>query len=62
MVAPVPALSIVGALCLPDRHRRDKPDKPGNDVSAVATSFAPLTFFRLCERYARCDYRPSWPS
>src|SRR5216684_1720731 len=34
------AISIIGALCLPDRHR---PDKPGDDVSAAATSFAPLT-------------------
>src|SRR6516164_2725670 len=36
-----PAISIIGALCLPVRDRRD--NKPGDDKSAAATSFAPLT-------------------
>jgi hypothetical protein len=45
MDAPVPVISIIGALCLPDR--RDKTDEPGDDVAAVATSFAALTRIAL---------------
>jgi hypothetical protein len=38
------AISIIGPLCLPDRHRQDK---PGDDESAAATTFALLTKFEL---------------
>jgi hypothetical protein len=52
MVAPVPAISIIGALSFLIDICRDKPDKPGDDVSAAATSFAPLTKYRkICLRY-----------
>jgi hypothetical protein len=40
-----PGHLIIGALCLPDR--RDKPDEPGDDVAAAATSFAALTQIAL---------------
>src|SRR5713101_3093257 len=39
MAGLVPAISIIGALCPPDRDRRDK---PGDDAWAT-TSFAPVT-------------------
>src|SRR6266481_367722 len=43
MAGLVPAISIIGALCPPDRDRRDE---PGDDAWG-ATSFAPLTLIAL---------------
>src|SRR5713101_3767769 len=56
MAGLVPAISIIGTLCPPDRDRRDK---PGDDAWA-ATSLAPLTNSQCPPRHSPLDAAAPW--